>query len=37
MEKVTLTQQELWQQTQPKVHKSKKNYSRKKKHPKKDV
>lgn len=37
MEKVTLTQQEIWSQTKHKIYKSKKQYSRKTKHPKKDV
>lgn len=29
---VTLTMQEIWQETMPKIHKSKKNYQRRPKH-----
>lgn len=34
LETVTVTMQEIWQQTMPKVHKSKKHYNRKAKHKK---
>jgi hypothetical protein len=34
LETITVTMQEIWQQTMPKVHKNKKNYSRKAKHKK---
>src|SRR5690606_37834731 len=34
LETVTVTMQEIWQQTTPKVHKSKKHYNRKAKHKK---
>lgn len=34
---VTLTMQEIWQQTKPKVHKNKKQYDRKDKSYKKDI
>ena len=36
METIQITIQEIWQQTKPKIHKSKKTYNRKKKHKKKD-
>lgn len=36
MEKIEVTMQEIWQATRPIVHKSKKSYSRKKKHKKSD-
>lgn len=32
LQKVEVTMQEIWQQTKPKVHKSKKTYTRKNKH-----
>jgi len=32
LEKVEVTMQEIWQQTKPKIHKSKKTYRRKNKH-----
>ena len=32
LQKVEVTMQEIWQQTKPKVHKSKKAYTRKNKH-----
>lgn len=32
LEKVEVTMQEIWQQTTPKIHKSKKTYRRKNKH-----
>ena len=34
LETVTVTMQEIWHQTMPKVHKSKKHYNRKAKHKK---
>lgn len=34
LETITVSMQEIWQQTAPKVHKNKKNYSRKYKHKK---
>jgi hypothetical protein len=34
MEKIEITMQEIWQATRPIVQKSKKNYTRKKKHKK---
>jgi len=36
LETVTLTMQEIWQQTKPVVHKNKKKYNRKDKNHKKD-
>lgn len=35
LRKVTLTMQEIWQETTPKVEKNKKKYTRKEKHKKK--
>lgn len=35
METIEITMVEIWQQTKPKIHKSKKTYNRKKKHKKK--
>ena len=32
IQEITVTMQEIWQQTTPKVHKNKKKYSRKDKH-----
>ena len=32
LQKVEVTMQEIWQQTMPKIHQSKKTYRRKKKH-----
>jgi len=37
LETVTLTMQEIWQQTKPVVHKNKKKYDRKDKDYKKDI
>ncbi|MFA7615079.1 MAG: hypothetical protein WCY16_00690 [Weeksellaceae bacterium] len=37
LETITVTMQEIWRQTTPKVHKSKKRYNRKDKGYKKDV
>jgi len=34
METITITMQEIWSQTKPKVHKNKKKYCRKNKHQK---
>lgn len=34
---ITVSMQEIWQQTNPKVHKSKKKYNRKDKRYKKDI
>jgi len=36
MEKIEVTMQEIWQATRPIVQKSKKTYTRKKKHKKQD-
>jgi hypothetical protein len=36
MEKIEITMQEIWQATRPIVQKSKKTYTRKKKHKKQD-
>ncbi len=37
MKQVELTIQEIWQATRPIVHKSKKSYSRKRKHKNQDI
>jgi hypothetical protein len=36
MEKIEITMQEIWQATRPIIQKSKKTYTRKKKHKKQD-
>lgn len=37
LHKIKVTQQEIWDAMKPNVYKSKKNYTRKQKHPRKDL